>query len=178
MNLIAATKKCSFCHQRLLLDRFNTSRRDGLQPICRDCSNAYNRQRYSAKQAYYSVRDAARNAAKYDVESTLTEDEWQAKLEDRGYHCIFCEEPFTDMHHLVPLGAGGANVIENVEPVCEKHHSDAHMAIRKQPLYLSYVRTSVMFGIVPNSLTAPVPTEWYTQALSDPEASNVYRIAC
>jgi hypothetical protein len=44
-------------------------------------------------------------------------------------HPLFTDEngmPFVEVHHIVPLAAGGSDRIENVACVCPSHHREAH----------------------------------------------------
>jgi hypothetical protein len=39
---------------------------------------------------------------------------------------------YTEVHHIVPLGEGGADVLSNVACVCPAHHREAHVGKRAQ----------------------------------------------
>ena len=35
-----------------------------------------------------------------------------------GEKCIYCDAPFTEIEHLIPVGLGGIHAVENVAPSC------------------------------------------------------------
>ena len=47
-----------------------------------------------------------------------------------GTKCRYCGKKATELHHLIPISLGGDNRIENIIPLCHKHHVMAH---RKLP---------------------------------------------
>jgi 5-methylcytosine-specific restriction endonuclease McrA len=50
--------------------------------------------------------------------------DWQAMLEQFNYSCAYCgsSEDITQ-DHIIPLSKGGANVIENIQPLCRTCNS-------------------------------------------------------
>ena len=52
-------------------------------------------------------------------------------------HPVFmCDDgrPYTEVHHIVPLGEGGEDVPANVACVCPAHHREAHVGAKAQEL--------------------------------------------
>ena len=37
---------------------------------------------------------------------------------NNGPFCIYCDAPFTEIEHLIPVGLGGIHAVENVAPSC------------------------------------------------------------
>lgn len=40
--------------------------------------------------------------------------------------CIVCGEMGVDLHHIKSRGAGGRDTVENLIPLCRKHHTMIH----------------------------------------------------
>lgn len=61
-----------------------------------------------------------RRARMYGTEPTLTDAEWQSRLEEFNYCCAYCLQPFDDleMEHMQPISKGGLHILENVIPAC------------------------------------------------------------
>lgn len=60
---------------------------------------------------------------------------WPALVKRRdGWRCAVpgCATPRDRIqaHHIVPLAAGGASVIENGVTLCHRHHMEAHARLR------------------------------------------------
>ena len=80
---------------------------------------AKTRYRQTAKgKAVSAAAKAARRTALLDA-GTFTADQWLAKLAEFGGRCAICG---TDKHitvdHIAPISRGGANTIENLQPLC------------------------------------------------------------
>ena len=41
-------------------------------------------------------------------------------------HCIFCDQPNAEYHHIIPKSKGGTDRISNIIGVCRHHHENAH----------------------------------------------------
>lgn len=39
-----------------------------------------------------------------------------------GFRCVICQEPFVEVHHIVPQKEGGEDTINNVAPLCSRCH--------------------------------------------------------
>ena len=39
-----------------------------------------------------------------------------------GFRCVICQEPFVEIHHIVPKKEGGEDTIENAAPLCSRCH--------------------------------------------------------
>lgn len=60
-----------------------------------------------------------RRARLMEVENTLTVAEWLNILEECGYLCVYCGEPWKEMDHFIPLAKNGGHTAENVVPSCK-----------------------------------------------------------
>ena len=51
----------------------------------------------------------------------FTLEEWLALLEFYGHRCLRCgsREGIITVDHVIPLSLGGANTIDNIQPLCE-----------------------------------------------------------
>ena len=49
---------------------------------------------------------------------TLTVEDWELVLEVYGRNCLACGQPGVTIDHVIPVSAGGPNVISNVQPLC------------------------------------------------------------
>src|SRR5260221_3648774 len=51
----------------------------------------------------------------------ITEQEWIFILEKHEYKCASCrEQRKLEIEHVVPIKLGGANVVENIQPLCHR----------------------------------------------------------
>jgi 5-methylcytosine-specific restriction endonuclease McrA len=48
----------------------------------------------------------------------LTAADWQLVLETYGSACLACGKPEVTIDHVLPVSKGGANTIDNVQPLC------------------------------------------------------------
>lgn len=66
-----------------------------------------------------------RRARQKEVESTLTEEEWQLILERHFYSCHYCGRKGSKLHreHKIPLSKGGGYTKENIVPACQRCNS-------------------------------------------------------
>ena len=134
-------KVCRKCHETKPLDGFyrNSRSKDGRQGACKVCDRAsaskwyasnrdlarasraaYAAQRYVAMPHLYWAKDYVRRARAYGVTPVVhlfTRDEMIAYW-GNGERCIYCDAPFTEVEHLIPVGVGGRHVVENVAPCC------------------------------------------------------------
>lgn len=64
-------------------------------------------------------------ADKYNVESTLTVEEWLAIRLAHDWTCVYCgtRTRQVTIDHYVPMSRGGANTAENVVPACSRCNS-------------------------------------------------------
>lgn len=60
---------------------------------------------------------------------SFTREEMISYWGNRG-KCIYCDAPFTEIDHLIPVGMGGHHVIENVAPSCMPCNKQNVNAIR------------------------------------------------
>ena len=101
---MGALKPCGRCGRMLRLDRFYRSRasRDGRTHICRDCSNAANRQwreanrdrraEYRRRYAEANHAELARRGRRTQLRSRfgLSPEQYEAILELQGRACAIC----------------------------------------------------------------------------------------
>lgn len=141
-------KVCRKCHETKPLDRFDhdKGRSDGRRSRCKACESerhaayraanaekiAADRGRYRGASPDYFKAHRAENphmyregayryrARKFGLEpvvESFTLDEMVAYW-GNGERCIYCDGPFQEMDHLIPVGLGGHHVISNVAPSC------------------------------------------------------------
>lgn len=41
-------------------------------------------------------------------------------FKEKGNICAYCLQPATKLCHIIPLGKGGVNVFDNLDPICDK----------------------------------------------------------
>jgi hypothetical protein len=44
----------------------------------------------------------------------------------RDQRCLACGSLPSDPHHLITRGAGGKDEIDNIMPLCRRHHTEVH----------------------------------------------------
>jgi len=64
-----------------------------------------------------NYRSRARAFGFDPVVRSFTRDEMIAYW-GNGEKCIYCDAPFTEIEHLIPVGLGGIHAVENVAPSC------------------------------------------------------------
>jgi len=69
---------------------------------------------------------ARRRARKRGADGTHTAAEWQARLEEYDYRCVYCGRRGGRLtrDHVVPLSRGGSDYIANIVPACRKCNSE------------------------------------------------------
>ena len=80
----------------------------------------YNAQyRADSPHTYWEAdyRSRARAFGFDPVVRSFTRDEMIAYW-GNGEKCIYCDAPFTEIEHLIPVGLGGIHAVENVAPSC------------------------------------------------------------
>ena len=141
-------KVCRKCHETKPLDGFNRDkgRSDGRRSRCKACDSerhaayraanaekiaAYQRRRRGASPDYFRAyraenphmyweggyRRRARMFGFEPVVESFTRSEMVAYW-GNGERCIYCDGPFQEIDHLIPVGLGGHHVISNVAPSC------------------------------------------------------------
>lgn len=104
-------KTCSICKTEKTLDSFNKNRAksDGLNTICRECSQKKSREYYSINGDYHKKAVFARNKR--------VKNEIKAKLEElKSVGCSKCNEKDTcclDYHHLNEKNDGIAIMVNS-----------------------------------------------------------------
>lgn len=81
--------------------------------MCRRC--------YGVVDDRARIDDARRKARIAQVEDTLTVEQWQKVLRHFEYRCAYCDKDIRDSYtidHVIPISAGGGNVISNVVCAC------------------------------------------------------------
>lgn len=89
-----------------------------LYKVSRDVWNANNPEKAAAiAKSRRSRRDARLKAG-----GSFTPQEWLALVDATGHICLCCKTPDTirrlTVDHVVPLAKGGANTIDNLQPLC------------------------------------------------------------
>jgi 5-methylcytosine-specific restriction endonuclease McrA len=89
--------------------------------------NAYQRaygKRNREKLTHYTNQ---RRVRKLLAPGSHSEQEWQLIKQYYGYRCLCCGKVEPEIQltrdHIVPLGAGGSDVIENIQPLCARCNS-------------------------------------------------------
>jgi 5-methylcytosine-specific restriction endonuclease McrA len=75
-------------------------------------------------RATYKRNLAIRLWREATADGEYTIEEWLALIAQHGYACVACKErkPLT-ADHVVPLSQGGANTIDNIQPLCRSCNS-------------------------------------------------------
>lgn len=66
-----------------------------------------------------------RRARLQNVGGTFSENEWKALCEKYNYSCLSCHrnDVRLTIDHIIPISKGGANIIENIQPLCKSCNS-------------------------------------------------------
>lgn len=86
---MSVTKTCISCQEDKPLGAFgkDASRKDGLNPYCRECRNVKTRTWYKQNREHYAEAQRWRQIKhRYGV----SKDEWMAKFEQQGGLCAIC----------------------------------------------------------------------------------------
>jgi 5-methylcytosine-specific restriction endonuclease McrA len=141
----AQYKVCSGCNDRLLAtpEYFHrqANGKYGVTSKCKSCKNAQikdwvvrnpdksraqkDRWKKLNYEKYLQVKRDDQRRRKYALKSGKIDIvDWQAMLERFNYRCAYCgsAEDITQ-DHIIPLSKGGANVIENIQPLCRTCNS-------------------------------------------------------
>ena len=89
--------------------------------------NAYQREYGKANREKLTSYTNNRRARKLEAEGSHTEEEWQELKAFYKFKCLCCgkEEPEIKLtrDHVIPLTQGGANSINNIQPLCARCNS-------------------------------------------------------
>ena len=133
-------KTCTSCEQTLEATPANFHKqkngRYGFTSKCKGCKNSQisnwvkrNPEKSRAQkmrwkelnyEKYLQIKRDDQRRRKYNLRSgTIRVEDWMKMLEDSNYSCAFCgtQQDITQ-DHIIPLSKGGANVIENIQPLC------------------------------------------------------------
>lgn len=68
-----------------------------------------------------AIRRNSRRAKKYNVENTLTFEEWIEIKNKYDNRCLCCgnQSPIIISDHILPLSQGGSNTKDNIQPLCK-----------------------------------------------------------
>lgn len=112
-------------------------------PYCDTCS----RVRFNAHRAIYAKRfrtnhtdkfgpiakasEHRRRAKLLGAEGSFSADEWKALMAVYNYQCAACGSHHSiaklSADHIVPVALGGANSIDNIQPLCKSCNSTKHL---------------------------------------------------
>jgi 5-methylcytosine-specific restriction endonuclease McrA len=128
------------CRLDKLLSEFSrdATRKDGLSYTCKACQRVLNQANYKKRKrrAYHSDRRARRSserpfediiahqnrrAALAGAQGELRAVDFFLLCRQYGFRCLRCGGLFglsLTPDHVIPLVKGGANVIENIQPLC------------------------------------------------------------
>ena len=94
------------------------------EPRCRECRDSERRARSAAQ--YETDRHIhwegayRRRCLEYGVDPVVrsfTREDMLAHW-NNGERCIYCDGPYREIDHLIPVGLGGIHAVENVAPSC------------------------------------------------------------
>jgi len=89
--------------------------------------NAYQRQYGKQNREKLTHYTNQRRVRKLLAPGSHSEQEWQLIKQYYGYRCLCCGKVEPEIQltrdHIVPLGAGGSDVIENIQPLCARCNS-------------------------------------------------------
>jgi 5-methylcytosine-specific restriction endonuclease McrA len=88
---------------------------------------------------YRAYKQLERRARKLEAEGSHTLGEWELLKKQYGYRCPCCNklEPFDGKFksltedHIIPLSKGGSDLIENIQPLCQRCNASKHTKIIK-----------------------------------------------
>lgn len=79
----------------------------------------------------------ARRNVEYNAEGSHTQKEWQILKEYCNFTCLSCKKKEPEIKltedHVVPLGKGGNDYIENIQPLCGPCNSHKYLKIIRFP---------------------------------------------
>lgn len=129
-------KECSRCRKQKPLSEFSMdrSKQDGLMIYCKECNRAANKKSYEKhrkKRLEKMRRRRAENplirrvdkingrARKRGLPGRISVKDYVSILEEYGQRCLKCgSENNIVLDHIVPLGEGGSNTVDNLQPLC------------------------------------------------------------
>ena len=95
--------------------------------------NAYHRKYFKDHPEKGRLYRMNRRARELDIEGTLTPVEWMDKCEEYDNRCAYCGTRDVDTpegkltpEHIIPLGRGGPNTIDNILPACKSCNDEKH----------------------------------------------------
>lgn len=84
----------------------------------REAVKAY-RKVWRTKNPWSQLAKACNERGKhFNVVGKVTPSELRARVEFYGGRCWVCGDPWKEIDHVKPLGAGGANIASNLRPAC------------------------------------------------------------
>jgi 5-methylcytosine-specific restriction endonuclease McrA len=116
-------RQCKACRRVRIKESFDRHREERLagQKAWRD-ANA-ERHRESARRWLRENPERANLTSRLKKQrrraaGTLTVEDWELVLDVYGRNCLACGKPEVTIDHVVPVSAGGLNVVSNVQPLC------------------------------------------------------------
>lgn len=125
---VVTEKLCAKCKTIKPASEFNkhSETTDRLDSWCRACNRIsqkqWEAQNPNIRNQATQVSNALRRARYYGASGRFTRPEWKSLCEKYDNRCLCCgkSEPEISLtvDHVIPLSQGGANTIENIQPLC------------------------------------------------------------
>lgn len=126
VKTIPTSKPCTRCGVVKARDQFAklNSSKHGLQSLCRDCqsraSKAWIKANPERNRAKCRASTSRRNARKLNVTvEHFTGDDLRHSYAKRGLEaCVYCDGPYEQDDHVIPLSRGGVHACWNLVTAC------------------------------------------------------------
>ncbi len=126
-STLVGVKICSKCKIEKDSKDFSksSSTKDGLFAWCKDCHALYSKT--DGKQANLD-RTRKRRALILSAEGTFTQAQFNQLCASYDNKCLCCGKYSNHLtaDHVIPISRGGANTIDNIQPLCKSCNSRKH----------------------------------------------------
>lgn len=102
--------------------------------LCARCRQKCKMRRKTYQKEITRVQGQNKRTQKRGLVSDLTIDQWLSVLDTFAWKCYYCLGEFSDMHHVIPVSAGGGTTVTNVVPVCERCNTHQWYRYKQQLL--------------------------------------------